>query len=148
MNETKKPRSDRPPQGPLRVLVIDDSAVARMKMVELLSEAGYRVFELASAIGATRTIMRNEVVAVIADVSMPGLSGDKLVGVLRKNPRLGNLVVILVSGREDHELRQIMSEQQVDSVLSKRDIEHRLVPTLEAAMRRRNPVEHATGARA
>jgi CheY-like chemotaxis protein len=121
-----------------KVLVIDDSTVARLAMVELLNEAGFQVFELASAIGATRTIMRNKVVAVIADVSMPGLSGDKLVGVLRKNPRLKDLVVILVSGRDDQELRQIMGEQQVDAMLTKRSLKDRLVTSLEIALRRRN----------
>jgi CheY-like chemotaxis protein len=121
-----------------KVLVIDDSTVARLAMVELLNEAGFQVFELASATGATRTIMRNKVVAVIADVSMPGLSGDKLVGVLRKNPRLKDLVVILVSGRDDQELRQIMGEQQVDAMLTKRSLKDRLVTSLEIALRRRN----------
>lgn len=127
-----------------RILVIDDSAVARASIVEVLREAGYTTFELASAIGATRTIMRNKIVGVIADISMPGLSGDKLVGVLRKNPRFADLVLILVSGREDAELKQIFQEQAVDGVLSKRDIQSRLVSTLVTALRRRGLEETGT----
>jgi CheY-like chemotaxis protein len=133
----RKPTANRIGHENQRVLVIDDSAVARMAMVELLSNAGFRVFELTSAIGATRTIMQNNIVAVVADISMPGLSGDKLVAVLRKNPRLKHLTLILVSGRDDDELRQVMSEQEVDAVLSKRSIRDRLVTCLEIALRRR-----------
>lgn len=121
----------------LRILVIDDSAVARASIVEVLQDAGYMTFELASAIGATRTIMKNRVVGVVADISMPGLSGDKLVGVLRKNPRFADLAIILVSGREEGELKKIFEEQAVDGVLSKRDIQSRLVAMLAAALRRR-----------
>jgi CheY-like chemotaxis protein len=117
----------------IRVLVIDDSDVARAAMVDLLQGAGMETFELASAIGATRTLMRNDIHAVVADVSMPGLSGDKLVGVLRKNTRFSHLAVLLVSGRSEEELHQISLEQDVDAVLSKRDLAEALVMTVVRA---------------
>jgi CheY-like chemotaxis protein len=119
-----------------RILVIDDSAAARASIVAVLQDADYLTFELASAIGATRTIMRDRIVGVVADISMPGLSGDKLVGVLRKNPRFVHLGIILVSGREDEELKTFQ-EHEVDGVLSKRDIQTHLAAMLARALRRR-----------
>ncbi len=109
------------------VLVIDDSATARTAMVSLLSNAGFETLELPTAIGATRLLMRNRVHAVVADITMPGLSGDKLVGVLRRSPRLKDLAVVIVSGTHVDELERIALEGEVDATLPKREIEQRLV---------------------
>ena len=107
----------------VKVLVIDDSETARAAMAETLLEAGYRVLELPSAIGATRTILRNDVQAVIMDVTMPGLSGDMLVRVLRSNSRLKDLVIVVVSGMATENLERIRVEVGADAVLAKTDIE-------------------------
>ncbi len=113
-----------------KVLVIDDSPTARASIANVLGRAGWDVFELPSAIGATRTILRYEVDAVIVDISMPGLSGDKLVSVLRRNPRLRGLVVIVVSGLTDTELEAVRTRVPADAVLSKQEIQSALVATL------------------
>lgn len=107
----------------VRVLVIDDSETARAAMAETLIEAGYRVLELPSAIGATRVILRNDVQVVIVDVTMPGLSGDMLVRVLRNNPRLKDLVIVVVSGMATENLERIRTEVGADAVLAKTEIE-------------------------
>ena len=117
------------------VLIIDDSAAARASIASTLRLAGYGVFELSSAIGATRTILRSNISAVIVDLGMPGLSGDKLVGLLRSNRRLSNLVVIVVSGQSGEELERISGECRVDAILEKRDISSRLVHILEQLLR-------------
>lgn len=117
------------------VLIIDDSPAARAAIAATLRIAGYCVFELASAIGATRMILRNNIAAVIVDLGMPGLSGDKLVGLLRSNPRLSQLVVIVVSGQDSAELQRIANECPVDAVLPKRDVNSRLIYLLDSLLR-------------
>jgi DNA-binding response OmpR family regulator len=116
--------------GRLNVLVIDDSESARKTMASRLSAAGYCVYELASAIGATRTILRNRIGAVIVDVSMPGLSGDKLVGVLRRNASLSALVIIVTS-TDVRCLEQIAGDSNVDAVLPKNRVSEELVRLLQ-----------------
>jgi two-component system chemotaxis response regulator CheV len=110
-------------------LVIDDFALARAQLRQLLTAAGFLVFEQSSATGATRTILTHKVQAVIVDVNMPGLSGDRLVGVLRKNPRLRDLVIVIVSGKSDAELQKISRVADANAVLSKSNLGE-LVPTL------------------
>ena len=117
------------------VLIIDDSPAARATMAAALRIAGFGVFELSSAIGATRTILRNDIAAVVVDLSMPGLSGDKLVGLLRSNARLSQLIIIVVSGQSGEELERIANECRVDAVLAKREINHRLVHLLDSLLR-------------
>lgn len=113
-----------------KVLVIDDSDAARHAIRDLLLQADYEVLLLPSAIGATRLILQQRIEAVIVDLSMPGLSGDRLVEVLRKNARLSELIVILVSGESDADLQKIRSKVQVDAVMSKIAVKHELVPLL------------------
>jgi CheY-like chemotaxis protein len=107
-----------------RVLIIDDSDTARATIANTLLDAGYQVFEIASAIGATRTILRNQVQAVVVDVSMPGLSGDMLIKVLRRNVRFQDLTIIVVSGTEQQGLETIRQSGEADAVLPKA-----LIPT-------------------
>jgi CheY-like chemotaxis protein len=116
------------------VLVIDDSPAAREKMMDVLNAAGFETLELPSAIGATRLLMRRKIHAVVADISMPGLSGDKMVGVLRKNARLQDLAIILVSSTHVEELERIGRETQVDATLNKRDIDVQLVNVVQRAL--------------
>jgi CheY-like chemotaxis protein len=124
-----------------RVLVIDDSEVARYAIRDLLVRADYDVIVLPSAIGATRLILQQRIEAAVVDLSMPGLSGDRLVEVLRKNPRLSQLVVILVSGENEAELKAIRRKADVQGVMSKDMIARELVPLLDRLL----PRQRSTG---
>jgi CheY-like chemotaxis protein len=121
--------------GP-RVLVIDDAEVSRLGMAEVLAMAGCQVLQLASAIGATRMILQNKVQAAIIDVAMPGLSGDKLITLLRNNPRLRDLAIIVVSARSQEELEAIRVATGADAALDKAVIATELWPTLERLLAR------------
>ncbi|HSC86229.1 MAG TPA: response regulator [Polyangiaceae bacterium] len=124
---------------PLRVLVIDDSDLARAHLCAIASSAGMEVFEQTSAIGATRTILRNEIEVVIVDISMPGLSGDRLIQLLRDNKRFARLAIVVVSAKPAGELAEFEKALAVDAVLSKERAEAELSPLLrELQARLRN----------
>ena len=118
-------RNERP-----RVLVIDDSDTARAAIAHTLLDAGYQVFEIASAIGATRAILRNQIQVVVLDISMPGLSGDMLIKVLRKNLRVQDLTIVVVSGTEQEGLDAIRQTGEADAVLSKAQVPTDLVTVI------------------
>jgi PleD family two-component response regulator len=101
------------------VLVIDDSEIARAQMVDVLTEAGMKVVDLPSPIGATRTILEHEVTVVVLDLFMPTMRGDRLAALFRGNPRLKNLGVVLVSGANEAELRRLSNEVDADAIVSK-----------------------------
>ena len=113
-----------------KVLIIDDSDTARAAIARTLQDAGYQVFEIASAIGATRTIMRNQIGVVVVDISMPGLSGDMLIKVLRRNLRVQNLTIVVVSGTEQEGLEAIRRTGEADAVLSKAQVPTDLVTVI------------------
>lgn len=91
-----------------RLLVVDASDISRRALCNKLFDAGYEVHELPSSIGASRELLKKQVRAVVIDANMPVLSGDGLAIVLRKNPRLEGLVIVLVCPDERvEELRAI-----------------------------------------
>lgn len=151
-NSAFSPDSEKAHSGIMRVgsrpcvLVIDDSPTAREKMVHILSAAGFETLELPTAIGATRLLMRNSVQAVVADISMPGLSGDRLVGVLRRSPRLKDLAIVIVSGTHTDELDRIAREGDVDATLRKRDIDGQLAMIIRRVLFSRGGNARAAGA--
>jgi CheY-like chemotaxis protein len=119
-----------------RVLVIDDTELSRLAVVEVLAMAGYQVMQLASAIGATRVILQHKVQAAIVDVAMPGLSGDKLITLLRDNPRLQGLKIIVMSARSQVELEAIRAATGADAALDKSQLATELEPLLERLLGR------------
>jgi len=119
------------------VLVIDDSDIARAAIAGMLEDE-FEVFDQPSAIGATRAIREHNIRAVVVDISMPGLSGDKLLGVLRKNQRLNGLVVVVVSARSTEELEAMTELSAADAVLSKDGLDQALARTLTRLLRASN----------
>jgi len=127
----------------MRILIIDDDDVAREVLSLTLKQSGHKVFELATAIGATRAIFEHDIEAVVVDVNLPDISGDKLARVLRQNPRGSRLGIVLVSSRPIEELRALATVAQADAVLSKADIRSRLEIAVQQACQRRIRVAHS-----
>jgi two-component system cell cycle sensor histidine kinase/response regulator CckA len=67
-------------------LVVDDAGVVRRLSFRVLSEAGYRVFEAASAVEALEVLamLRGRVDLVLVDVIMPEVNGVDLVRLIRE----------------------------------------------------------------
>jgi putative two-component system response regulator len=79
-----------------RVLVIDDEAVIRMLVVEILEAAGHEVIAAESAERALGLLEESEFDLIVSDVVMPGLSGLELLEIVRQ--RRASLPVVLVTG--------------------------------------------------
>jgi CheY-like chemotaxis protein len=115
-------------------LVIDDDDVARELLCNVLRDEGYSVFDLASPIGATRLIVQKEVRAVVVDVVMPSIRGDRLARLLRGNPRMGSVGVVLVSGDHTVKLESMAKEVGADAVVRKDEARAMLVPAVARAI--------------
>jgi CheY-like chemotaxis protein len=128
------PQVTKKPPAPTRVLVIDDDDIARELLTQVLKGVGYTVFTLPSAIGATREIFQNGIDAVVVDVMLPDIDGDKLARVLRQNSRGRGLAIVLVSSRPVEELRALAASAQADMVLPKAQIRARLAEVVAHAL--------------
>jgi putative two-component system response regulator len=79
-----------------RVLVIEDEAIVRSLIVEVLEDAGFDTVEADRAEAGLEILAKNSVSLVVSDIVMPGLSGLELLQTVRdEHP---SLPVVLVTG--------------------------------------------------
>jgi CheY-like chemotaxis protein len=112
------------------VLVIDDSDIDRQVMVELLSNAGYEVHDLPTAIGATRAARQFEAQAVVIDQNLPALNGAKLAALFRSNANMKDIRVVLISSNDEQTMAELVKEARADAFVSKERMHSELVPTV------------------
>jgi DNA-binding NtrC family response regulator len=86
---------------PVRILVVDDSAVARAVVGHGLKAAGMRVDDAKSATEALQLLAGNSYDVVISDLCMPGVDGFALL--VRIKMQAPATQVIILSGLEDRE---------------------------------------------
>ena len=92
-----KASNHRPIAG--RVYLVDDDPAVRRALTRLLRSVGLDVVSFASAAALLRAIDAHEPACVVADLSMPGLSGLELQDELA---RLGlELPLLFISGKAD-----------------------------------------------
>jgi two-component system chemotaxis response regulator CheY len=89
------------------VLVIDDDEIALEAIREVLVGAGYEVHCLASPIGATQVIVNLGIEAVVVDLNMPVMRGDRFISLLRSWDRICDLPTVLVSGSSAETLENV-----------------------------------------
>jgi DNA-binding response OmpR family regulator len=131
---TSSPASAPGPADTPAILVIDDDEISRALMVETLSVHGWRVNQLSSPIGATRLLDEEGIDVVVVDVEMSGLRGDKLARLFRENRRFAHVGVVLVSARDEAELKSLGASCGADRVVSKRNVRSNLLPAVRIAL--------------
>jgi len=113
------------------VLIIDDSEIARMALAELFQSAGCTVHQRENPIGASAEIIKHGVHVVVVDMQMPLMSGTRFVELVRKNPRLDPVKLVLITGASQDELESAGKEAGADAVVSKRSLTSDLLPTVQ-----------------
>ncbi|MGA7437502.1 MAG: response regulator, partial [Luteibacter sp.] len=78
-----EPVTPAPPQRSLRVLVVEDDALIRMSIAEMLESRGHAVFEAGDGNEAIRVHEGQEIDVLLADVGLPGMSGVEVAARMR-----------------------------------------------------------------
>jgi putative two-component system response regulator len=138
-----------------QVLVIDDNAVAREVMSDMLESAGYEVVCAASATEALTLFVDDRIALVLTDIVMPDMSGLELLEAMRLHRP--NLPIVLVTGANTRDnltealrrgadglVAKPFSQAELDQALTRaldragrteRDLRDRLLtPTLTSAL--------------
>jgi two-component system chemotaxis sensor kinase CheA len=96
-----------PANSRLRVLVADDSTMARNLARVTLARAGYHVEIACDGAEAWERLASETFDLLVSDVDMPGLSGIELTRRVREDARLGRLPIVLVTS---HSTDAVMSD--------------------------------------
>ena len=138
-----------------RILVIDDNAVAREVMRDMLESSGYEVVSASSATEALTLFVDDRIALVLTDIVMPDMSGLELLDAMRLHRP--NLPIVLVTGANTRDnltealrrgadglVAKPFTREELDQALTKaldragrseRDLRERLLaPTLTSAL--------------
>lgn len=94
-----------PPQGPVSLLVVDDSAVARAKLKRLFEGAGYQVETAADGQEALDRLGKASFALVVTDLEMPNMNGLELIAAVQGSLETEDLPIIAITGHDEMHAR-------------------------------------------
>jgi two-component system sensor histidine kinase and response regulator WspE len=114
--------ADAAPMAPARrkrILVVDDSLTVRELERKLLVNRGYDVAVAVDGMDGWNMVRAQHFDLIVTDVDMPRMDGIELVTLIRKDPRLQSMHVMVVSYKDRAEDRQRGLDAGADYYLGK-----------------------------
>lgn len=89
------------------ILIIDDSNQVRAQIVKTLQRASLfdNYLEAADGIEAFKLVLNTPVDLILCDLEMPRMDGFKFISMLQTRDELKDIPVIMLTGREDRDLK-------------------------------------------
>lgn len=113
------------------LLVAEDSITSRTQLREVLESAGYRVTTAADGMEALANLQAGKFDLLVTDVEMPRLDGFGLTARVRRDERLSELPVILVTALDTREDKERGVEVGANAYIVKRGFDKgRLLDTI------------------
>jgi PleD family two-component response regulator len=108
----------------VKVLVADDSRVARAHIIKLLTNQNYQVIEAVDGQDALEKLEANpDVRILITDYNMPKMDGYDLITEVRKTHRRDKLAIIGVSGQGGHYVAKFLKHGANDFLTKPFEVE-------------------------
>jgi two-component system chemotaxis sensor kinase CheA len=86
--------------------VTDDSITSRTLIKNILETAGYDVITAVDGVDAVTKALAGEFDLIVSDVDMPRMNGFELTAKIRKDKKLSEVPVVLVTALESREDRE------------------------------------------
>jgi len=102
-----------------RILVVDDSITVREVQRQLLVNHGYEVQTAVDGMEGWDAVSRSSFDLVITDIDMPRLNGIELVRMIKSDPQVRTIPVVIVSYKDREEDRLLGLEAGADYYLTK-----------------------------
>ncbi len=116
------------------VLIADDDRSIRLLVSTTLTSDQYSVLEAADGEEAWRLIRQHHPAVAILDWEMPGVDGLELTAVIKGDPQLWDMTVIMLTGRIAREDREAGARAEADLYLTKPFSPKELLRVVEQAM--------------
>ena len=102
-----------------RVLVVDDDASVRESLEELLRYQGYQVLTAADGTAGLRSAWQDMPDLIVLDVAMPGMDGFRVATMLKSNPSVRHIPIVLYSGLLEESFAILAYETKAEYFLPK-----------------------------
>lgn len=83
-----------------KILVVDDSALARKIAVSVLLKEGYQTIEAGNGFEALGQLEIETPDLVVLDLIMPGIDGYQVIEMMKKNPAHSTIPIIILTSRD------------------------------------------------
>lgn len=83
-----------------KILIVDDSAVERFAMGELLTRLGYTVVEAIDGEDAQAKALSHQPDLILMDVVMPGSNGFQLTRQMNRDDALKNIPIVMCTSKD------------------------------------------------
>lgn len=89
------------------ILIIDDSETVRDQLAQTLEDAGIcdQIHQAQDGLEAFKLLLGTRVDLILCDLVMPRIDGQKLLSMLAGHEELRHIPVIMLTGREDREIK-------------------------------------------
>jgi chemotaxis family two-component system response regulator PixH len=81
------------------IIVVEDEQEAAEMFAEMMRVNGFRVLKASGSANAMNLISHESPAAIILDIMMPDISGLEVLRFMRREPKLANIPVIVVSAK-------------------------------------------------
>lgn len=125
-----------PRRGQPRVLLVDDSRMARESAGRLLSAAGFQTVAVEDGWDAWDTLGERRFDAVVTGLEMPRVDGFQLIARIRHEPTLRGLPIVVLSSRTSQSTRQRAMDVGADVFLPKSRHKRSLVEAVRSCLQK------------
>ena len=103
------------------VLIIDDSDAVRERIIKTLESFDLfsRYYEAEDGLDGFKKLLSSPVDLILCDLEMPRIDGFKFLGMMKSRPDLQDIPVLMLTGRDDRELKIKGLEQGASDYITK-----------------------------
>lgn len=121
----------------MKVLVAEDNPNSRQLVKDILESVGYEAILTVDGPSAITAAQTQEPDLVILDVNMPGMTGFEVCAVLKSDPKLSHIPILMLTAQTDVESRVTGLGMGADDYLAKPFSPRELAARIDARLRRK-----------
>jgi chemosensory pili system protein ChpA (sensor histidine kinase/response regulator) len=114
-----------------RILVVDDSVTVRKVTTRLLERNGFEVFTAKDGVDAIATMQDHIPDLMLLDIEMPRMDGFEVASIVRHDPRLKHVPIIMITSRTGDKHRNRAFSIGINEYLGKPFQEDNLLANIE-----------------
>jgi len=120
----------------IQVLVVEDESAVRELLAATLTGAGYEVLQAPDAHRAREMVSQDAPNLVLLDWMLPGMSGLEFAKWMKRDDRLAEVPIIMLTARDDENYKVQGLEAGVDDYVTKPFSTRELLARIKAVLRR------------
>lgn len=113
------------------ILLVEDNPDNRQLAMWILEDAQYNALEADSGENGLEILEKNDCALVLMDISLPGMDGKDVIGIIRQSPRYGNVPIIALTAHAIESEKKKIMDSGADDIITKPIDEDALLAKME-----------------